>query len=188
MLAAHLTLSAYGFWLPNDPRGAGSSSVGSWQLFAHGGANPVADRSRSLADVPFVLAQRDAAIDSLKFPPVVWTGLQAVTIARGFGRSVEESGYQLWALAILPDHAHVVVAAHAHSPALIAGHLKGRATRELRERCGWPRDRPVWGKRSWTTWLDSTDGVLAAIRYVEDNPVKAGLRRQRWPIVVPFES
>jgi hypothetical protein len=82
MLAAHLTLSAYGFWLPNDPRGAGSSSVGSWPLFAHGGANLVADRSRSLADVPFVRAQRDAAIDSLKFPPVVWTGLQAVTIAR----------------------------------------------------------------------------------------------------------
>lgn len=188
MLAAHLTFTAYGSWLPNDPRGSGSKSVGSWPLFAHGGATRLEDRSVSVAGRSFDPAWRDAARADLKFPPVVWTGVQAVAIARGFEQSVNESEYRLWALAILPDHVHVVVAEHATSPTRIAGHLKGRATQELRASCGWPPDQPVWGKRSWVSWLNSDDAVLAAIRYVEENPVKAGLKPQRWRIVTPYTS
>ena len=176
MRAAHLTFSVFGFWLPNDPRGSGSKSVGSWPLFAHGGATLRKDRSVSVAGEPFSQAQRDAARADLKFPPVVWTGAQAVAIARGFEKAVIESEYRLLALVILPDHVHVLVVEHATSPARIAGHLKGRATRELRASCGWPPNRPVWGKRAWASWLSSDDAVLAAIRYVEENPIKAGLK------------
>ena len=30
----HLIISAYGFWLPNDPRGSWSDFVGAWELLA----------------------------------------------------------------------------------------------------------------------------------------------------------
>lgn len=33
----HLIFSAYGFWLPNDPRGSWSEFVGAWDLFQAGG-------------------------------------------------------------------------------------------------------------------------------------------------------
>lgn len=38
----HLIFSAYGFWLPNDPRGSWSNFVGSWDLFRYGRATKAA--------------------------------------------------------------------------------------------------------------------------------------------------
>ena len=37
VLAYHAIFTAYGFWLPNDPRGSWSSYVRSWELFLAGG-------------------------------------------------------------------------------------------------------------------------------------------------------
>jgi hypothetical protein len=34
----HVIFGAYGFWLPNDPRGSWSEFVGSWELFRFGAA------------------------------------------------------------------------------------------------------------------------------------------------------
>jgi len=36
--AYHAIFTAYGFWLPNDPRGSWSDFVGSWELFRFGPA------------------------------------------------------------------------------------------------------------------------------------------------------
>lgn len=33
VLASHVILGAYGFWLPNDPRGSWSTFVGAWDLY-----------------------------------------------------------------------------------------------------------------------------------------------------------
>lgn len=32
-LGSHIILSAYGFWLPNDPRGPWSDFVGAYELY-----------------------------------------------------------------------------------------------------------------------------------------------------------
>src|SRR5438034_5148372 len=37
VLASHGIFTAYGFWLPNDPRGSWSDFVRSWELFLAGG-------------------------------------------------------------------------------------------------------------------------------------------------------
>ena len=36
--ASHVIFCAYGFWLPNDPRGSWSDFVGSWELLRFGRA------------------------------------------------------------------------------------------------------------------------------------------------------
>ena len=38
VLAYHLIFTAYGFWLPNDPRGSWSDFVRAWELFITGKA------------------------------------------------------------------------------------------------------------------------------------------------------
>jgi hypothetical protein len=38
VLAYHVIFTAYGFWLPNDPRGSWSEWVGSWELLKFGRA------------------------------------------------------------------------------------------------------------------------------------------------------
>jgi len=35
-------------------------------------------------------------------------------------------------------------------------------------------------------FLDSEEAIEAAIRYVEENPVREGKRRQNWSFVTPF--
>ena len=43
-----------------------------------------------------------------------------------------------------------------------------------------------WAGGQWIVYLNSLADILRAIRYVEDNPTKDGLPRQRWPFVVPY--
>jgi hypothetical protein len=40
-----------------------------------------------------------------------------------------------------------------------------------------------WGGRAWDTYLFTEEQILERIRYVEENPVKAGLRPQKWSFV-----
>ena len=51
VLGYHVIFSAYGFWLPNDPRGSWSDFVGSWDLFRAGGRATLTTATRSQAGV-----------------------------------------------------------------------------------------------------------------------------------------
>jgi hypothetical protein len=69
----HVIFSAYGFWLPNDPRGSWSF-VASWELFRFGAASKT-DERRSLAKRPYCRKSRFQAKEALKYPEVHFTGL-----------------------------------------------------------------------------------------------------------------
>ena len=47
----HLIITAYGFWLPNDPRGSWSDFVGAWELLRFGPATKT-DSRQSVASRP----------------------------------------------------------------------------------------------------------------------------------------
>src|SRR5690349_3226555 len=111
VLAYHLILSFYGFWLPNDPRGSWSEWVASWDLFRYGPATKV-DTDESVAHAPHDRIARQEAKKALRYPPVLLTGGQARAVARGFALACEEGGYETFACAILPDHVHLVLARH----------------------------------------------------------------------------
>src|SRR5258708_26478569 len=127
VLASHVMFTAYGFWLPNDPRGSWSDFVGSWELFRFGPATKTTER-RSLAHDSHDRAKRLAAKTALKRPPVVFDGLQAVAIARGFERYIQAGSLTVWACSILPEHVHMVVARHELDVERLVVPLKGRAT------------------------------------------------------------
>jgi len=186
ILAFHVIVSAYGFWLPNDPRGSWSDFVGAWELVRFGKATKV-DTLKSLAAVPHDHRLREAAKAALRFPPVQFSGKQALAVAHGFDRARQEARYRVHACAILPEHAHLVIGRHSRPIGRIVGHLKGRATQQLAGERLWPEDgRPVWGERSWKVFLDSAADVQRAIEYVEANPLREGKPRQHWSFVVPF--
>ncbi len=69
--AYHVILSAYGFWLPNDPRGSWSDFVWSWELAKFGPATkvstrPLPRRRPTRSPTPSPLAAQSA----LHYPPV----------------------------------------------------------------------------------------------------------------------
>ncbi len=186
-LAYHVIFGTYGFWLPNDPRGSWSKYVASWELFRFGHATKVHTR-RSLAGAPHNHRDRQRAKDALKYPPVHFSGRQALAVIRGFDRARRESGYVVHACSILPDHVHMVIAQSPRRVRRIVGHFKARATQQLIAEGLWPGDgRPVWAGHSWAVFLNTPAGVARAIAYVEENPPREGKRRQRWSLVAPYE-
>src|SRR4051812_30161786 len=107
VIAYHVVMAFYGFWLPNDPRGSGSHYVGSKALLKFGKATHV-DSQRSVARRPHDRAMRLEAKKNLKYPPVILSGLQARAVGRGIAEYVELSGLSIFALAVMLDHLHVV--------------------------------------------------------------------------------
>ncbi|MFW6059536.1 MAG: transposase [Phycisphaeraceae bacterium] len=190
----HLILSAYGFWLPNDPRGSWSTFVREWELARYGKATKVNHR-RSVAYQPHDVAQRYAAKQALRRPPVRFNGQQARAITRGFAERADRSGYVVHACAIMPDHAHLVIARHRYHAEQIANLLKGASTRRLIEENLHPfadeahRDRRCpspWARKHWQCFLSSHHEMERAIRYVQQNPRKEGMRAQQWKFVQPY--
>jgi REP element-mobilizing transposase RayT len=188
----HIIFSAYGFWLPNDPRGSWSQFVGSWELFRYGPATKTTER-RSLAYRHHDWERRKQAKSALKFPPVNFTGVAARAVGRGFGDYVRQAKLPVWACAILPDHVHMVVGRPNMPVEQLVIQLKGAATRQL-EREGvhplaaWKgpdgRMPKCWVRGQWKVYLDAQD-VPRAIQYVQDNPLKEGKKKQGWSFVVP---
>lgn len=131
ILGYHFIFSAYGFWLPNDPRGSWSEVVCQFELLRYGPATKVST-TKSVATAKHDRGLREKAKEALKYPPVCFTGKQAVLIARGFGVAKVQHDYEINALAIVPDHVHLVMRTHdSIQPCQIAAHLKAKATSEL---------------------------------------------------------
>ena len=196
VLAYHLILSAYGFWLPNDQRGSWSEFVRAYELARFGPATKT-DVRRSVAGRRFEPTRRVAMEAALAHPPVVFDGRQARAIAVGFADYVGRSMVPVHACAIMPDHVHLVVGRFRLPIERICEQLKGAATEQLNREGMHPfadvhyrngRTPTPWARTDWWVYLGSAAGVRRSIRYVNENPVRAGLRPQRWSFVAPYES
>ncbi len=196
VLAYHIILTAYGFWLPNDPRGSWSKEVWAKHLKRFGPATKVTT-TQSLAKHPHDRAKRLEAKEALKYPPARFTGVQARAIGRGFAQISAKMNFIIHACSIMPDHAHLVIARHERGLMSedIAAYLKRAATRQLVKEKLHPltahkdsqgRTPTPWTEDGWYVFLDSPDEIRSRIQYVEQNPVKQGLPRQRWSFVTPY--
>jgi REP element-mobilizing transposase RayT len=195
MLGQHLIFTTYGFWPPNDPRGSGSARVRAQHVHEAGGPATKVHTRASLATRPHDFRIRRAINESLKYPAVQLNGLQAQAVGRGFVEICRKVELTIHALAILPDHVHVVVAAHKFDGDELIACLKRAGTRALNEAGLHPlaafsrtsgKHPCPWGGKGWKVFLDSPTEVRSRIRYVEENPEKAGFRRQHWSCVVPY--
>jgi REP element-mobilizing transposase RayT len=145
--------------------------------------------------VPHDAATRRRVKEALKYPAVVFDGHQALSVARGFARMVNKSGYRVHACAILLEHVHLVLGRHQYRVEQMVRLLKAEASAQLaadgrhplaaRAQSGEPLPTP-WARNCWRVFLDSAEAIERAVRYVENNPVKEGKPPQRWSFVVPY--
>ena len=191
VIAYHLIMTTYGFWLPNDPRGSWSDFVRAWELRRFGPATRVHDK-RSYARDPHDRKLRLEAKKYLVRRPVEFSGVQARAVARGFGHYLAKSGVVVSACTILPCHVHMVVGRHRYSIERIANLLKGAATRELSNENLHPfakqayrnGDLPTpWARNCWSCFLDCDEDIDRAMKYVNDNPLKERKKAQDWSFV-----
>ncbi|MBB3167742.1 putative transposase [Simiduia aestuariiviva] len=93
----------------------------------------------------------------------------------------DEAGVQIWAYCLMPNHVHLVaIPAREDSLAALFRQVHRRYTRTINLREGWKGH--LWQERFHSFVMDEQH-LVAAVRYVELNPVNAGLVRQaaQWP-------
>ena len=185
VVAYHSTFCAYGFWLPNDPRGSWSDYVRSWDLYYAAGGGTECGARRSVAAVAHDRASHQRGKETLTNPPVRFSMEQVAAIGRGFGVACAETNYRILACAIMPDHVHTVILRHAKEIEQVVGHLRSRGTKQLNAE-SLRTDATVWAQKGWDVYLDTAEDIARAIKYVNNNPIKAGLAPQTWDFITPW--
>lgn len=193
--AYHLILTCYGFWLPNDPRGSWSDFVRRFELYRVGGPATRVHTKASLAHQPHDHAKRQHAKQALSRPPVVLNGKQARAVAKGFADYIEKNDRVVFACAVMPDHVHLVVQRCDRTIEKVAEQLKGRATQFLNKQDLHPfvakpngKKPPPWARGCWSVFLNTDASIQRAIDYVEQNPIKAGYKPQRYDWIKDFKG
>jgi REP element-mobilizing transposase RayT len=119
------------------------------------------------------------ARDRLKAPPVYLSGEQAGRVALQLHETARYRGRQIDALAVLPDHVHLVFGTPGDpDPDDMLDDWKAYASRALNRLVGWapPAPRPVWWVVGGSTRILRTpERRAAAVRYV---------LRQEAPLIV----
>jgi len=195
VIGFHFIVTCYGFWLPNDPRGSWSQQIRQFDLLVAGRATKI-NTTRSVAGTRHDRGARQAAKRLLKYPPVKLNGIQAREASRGIREAMTEHGYVLHALAMLPDHIHLVMAWHRRPVDEIAAHLKAKMTRQLNAAGCHPmaaytsgdRTPSPWARNHWCPFVRDAAQMNAVIDYVNRNPAKAGLPAQQWSMVTPWQT
>lgn len=190
----HAVFSAYGFWLPNDPRGSWSDFVHAWELYRFGGPATKVTGKRSYAHDPHDAQFRREVKEHLKYPPARYERACRESIARGFARACSEYHFQIHSCAIGFDHVQAITSRDSiRSVEQVVAVLKARATQQMNADGTHPMQttgnvsRPTpWGKGCWSVFINDQAQLHRAVEYVERHPMKEGMEPQQWEFVKPF--
>jgi len=186
VIAYHLIWTAYGWWLPNDPRGSMSRTVASDILAElgelHYGRKQVQPPSAEIHEF------YSKAVSSLKHPLLALGPRERDAVACAFGEAVTENRYTCYACAVMPDHAHLIIRKHKHKAEEMIDRLQASSRLRLRTLGFRSNDHPVWGGPGWKVFLDHPEEIRRMIGYVQDNPVKIGLQRQEYSFVTDYDG
>jgi REP element-mobilizing transposase RayT len=186
VIAYHLVWTAYGTWLPNDPRGSGSTSLESEPLVPLGEVHLGRKKVQPLPSVVREFYRKAEPL--LEHRVIRFDARQIAIVGSAFAEIIRERNYTCYACAVLPDHVHLVVRKHRDRAEAMILHLMRKSRLRLSETGQIPPEHPVWTSGGYRGFLSDPNAVRAAIRYVERNPGKAGLPAQKWDFVAPYDG
>ncbi|HEX3600813.1 MAG TPA: transposase [Lacipirellulaceae bacterium] len=186
VIAYHLIWTNYGTWLPNDPRGSGSTSVYTPKVAelgdAHLGRKKVQPRRH---EVSAFYAEVDVR---LRYDVLHFDSSEREVIGKSFAESILVHKYTCYACAIMPDHVHLVIRKHRDPAEVMIEKFQMESRARLVEQGRAEEGHPVWTKGGWKVFLHSPAEVRSRVRYIENNPLKEGLPAQRWPFVTKYDN
>src|SRR5438067_11113321 len=110
VVAYHLIWTAYGWWLPNDPRGSSSHEI-PVERIAHLGE--LHHGRKAVQPLPAELRAFYAEAQKvLKYPLLTFRDDDIQVIADSFGKTIREATYTCYACAVMPDHVHMLIRRH----------------------------------------------------------------------------
>ncbi len=186
VIAYHLIWTAYGYWLPNDPRGSTSHNIrnkriaelGQW----HFGRHKIQPAGKVVREF------QEKASEVLKYSLLKFNPPEVKIITNAFADEITRQCYTCYACAIMPDHVHILIRKHKHTAEEMIENLQEYSRSRLRKANPKLCDHPVWGGEGWKVFLNHPTEVRGIIRYIEENPIKWGLPRQKWPFVAEYNN
>ncbi len=184
MVAAyHLIWTAYGHWLPNDPRGSMSQELRCANIAPLGEIHY--GRKRIQPAGVLIKEFYEAARGVLKYDLLSFNQKQIKSIGQRFANVVRTCEYTCYACAIMSDHVHLVVRKHRDKAEEMISQFQDASRIALQFDIG---THPVWGGPGWKVFLDTRDDITRTIHYVEQNPVKMRRPVQRWSFVKEYDG
>jgi len=182
----HLVWTAYGWWLPNDPRGSWSDEIRVEAISELGEAH----YGRKLDQPKSEELRRfyEKARDVLKHPLLTMTAEEIALAGASFEKVIAERKYTCYACAIMPDHVHLLIRKHRDHAETMLETLQNASRLELIQADRRAATHPVWGGKGWKGFLFTAEDIRRTIRYIEQNPLKAGRPAQAWPFVKPYDG
>jgi REP element-mobilizing transposase RayT len=186
VIAHHLIFTAYGWWLPNDPRGSSSHEIRVEQIAGLGELHPGRKPTQPL---PRDLREFYAAAELvLKHKLLTFSSQERDELAEAFGKTIKQWRYTCYACAIMPDHVHLLIRRHRDQAEDMMARLQESSRDRLRDRKLRPDVHPVWGGPGWKVFVDTPERMRRTIQYIEQNPVKLGRPIQRWGFVKEYDG
>src|SRR5579872_5333398 len=134
----HLIWTAYGWWLPNDPRGSSSHKIRVERIAElgelHHGRKEVQPKSEELRRF-FQNARR-----ALKYELLAFNEDEINLLGGAFAAVIQERCYTSYACAIMPDHVHILIRKHVDLAEMMIEHLQARSRQALVETGRRPAD------------------------------------------------
>jgi REP element-mobilizing transposase RayT len=182
----HLIWTAYGWWLPNDPRGSSAHEIRVERIAVlgelHHGRKPLQPPSREIR------AFYEQARQVLKYPLLTFTEEDRQIIGESFRGAVAAQRYTCYACAIMPDHVHALIRKHKHHAETMIETLQAASKAALVAAQRRDPEHPVWGGPGWKVFLNTQDDIRHIVRYIQDNPRKGGLPEQHWDFVTAYDG
>lgn len=186
VIAYHLIWTAYGYWLPNDPRGSMSKMIACDVIaelgLLHHGRKRVQPSAREVHEF------RDSARGVLKHQLLRFKQSDFLVIADALANAIRDHNYTCYACAIMPDHVHILIRKHKHQAEDMLEHFQSATRLRFRNEKLHPEDHPVWGGSGWKVFLDTPDSIRRTIGYIDGNPPEWRLPRQHWSFVKAYDG
>lgn len=186
VIGYHLIWTAYGWWLPNDPRGSMSHEIRVEKIANLGELHYGRKRIQpSRADLQkfFVESQ-----DLLHHEPKTFAPEEFPIVAECLGDVVREHGYTCYACAVMPDHVHMLIRRHRDKAETMLEHLQAKSRATLIDANLRGPTHPVWGGPGWKVFLDRAERMEQVVQYIRNNPIKIGLPEQYWNFVTKYDG
>jgi REP element-mobilizing transposase RayT len=182
----HLIWTAYGWWLPNDPRGSSSHEIRCAEIAGLGELHtdrrkiqPAAGDLRKFYET----AKQVLKHELRKFAPDV-----ILLLGKEFAEVIRQKTYTCYACAIMPDHVHLLIRKHRDKAETMMANFQDASRNAIIDAGNRLADHPVWGGPGWKVYLETRDDIRRVVEYIEDNPIKARQRRQTWEFVTPYDG
>ena len=183
----HLIWTVYGYWLPNDPRGSTSRDIRVEAIAElgehHYGRKEKQPTSKELRS--FLQESRDVLAHSVL--PLDDDDLTIVGTA--MGAVVAQRRYICYECAVMPDHVHILIRRHGDRAEDMVEALQTAAKAALFEAGKRPANHPVWTDGpGWKTFVNTQRQFVNEVKYIGNNPLKAGRPQQRWDFVQEYDG